>query len=675
MAGLMRAKEWSTTSLGAIDTWPQSLRTIVRVLLTSRFAMWMGWGPELTFFYNDAYARHDARRQASLGARPAVARGLGGNLAARSGRASSACCRPAKRRGTRTCCCSSSGAGIQRRPTTRSPTARVHRRSGRRRRHALRGHRGDRACDRRAADGAAARHSRRAASRRPTRSRAVSRAVRATLDADLRDLPFTLTYLFDEAGDARTLVCRTGIAPDDPAAVRDDRASRRLMAAWPRARGPDAIRAGVVVDLAGRFRRSADGRMGQASDARARLADRASRRRSGPPGIFVAALNPFRPLDDSYRELRRAARRASSRRDSPTRTPTRRNAAASKRSRRSIARRRRSFSNVSHEFRTPLTLMLGPVEDASPITSSRCAVATANALELVHRNALRLLKLVNTLLDFSRIEAGRVARAIRACRSVRRSRRNWPARFGRPWSGPGSTFDGRCEPIAEPVYVDRDMWEKIVLNLLSNAFKFTLARQRRRLGRPRGDGRARPCGRGHGHRHSAGRAAARLRAVSSRRGLHGRSHEGSGIGLALVHELVKLHGGELGVESEVGSGHHVHGLDSRSARRICLPNRLPCAASAPVPRRRPTPTPKKRCDGCRADRRRRSETATLSRDAGLPPRRPSTSGTCCSPTTTRTCATTRDGCCRSDGPWTPSATAAKRSPPRAHAGRTSSSPT
>ena len=55
MAGLMRAKEWSTTSLGAIDTWPQSLRTIVRVLLTSRFAMWMGWGTELTFFYNDAY--------------------------------------------------------------------------------------------------------------------------------------------------------------------------------------------------------------------------------------------------------------------------------------------------------------------------------------------------------------------------------------------------------------------------------------------------------------------------------------------------------------------------------------------------------------------------------------------------------------------------------------------
>ena len=55
MASLMRAKDWSTTPLGKAAGWPQSLRTVVRVLLTSRFAMWMGWGPDLTFFYNDAY--------------------------------------------------------------------------------------------------------------------------------------------------------------------------------------------------------------------------------------------------------------------------------------------------------------------------------------------------------------------------------------------------------------------------------------------------------------------------------------------------------------------------------------------------------------------------------------------------------------------------------------------
>ena len=56
LAALMRGKDWSATSLGPPGGWPHSLKTIVRVLLTSRFAMWMGWGPELTFFYNDAYA-------------------------------------------------------------------------------------------------------------------------------------------------------------------------------------------------------------------------------------------------------------------------------------------------------------------------------------------------------------------------------------------------------------------------------------------------------------------------------------------------------------------------------------------------------------------------------------------------------------------------------------------
>ena len=63
------------------------------------------------------------------------------------------------------------------------------------------------------------------------------------------------------------------------------------------------------------------------------------------------------------------------------------------------------FSNVSHEFRTPLTLMLGPTEDA--LGSPERALRGAD-LETVHRNELRLLKLVNALLDFSRIEAGRV---------------------------------------------------------------------------------------------------------------------------------------------------------------------------------------------------------------------------------------------------------------------------
>src|SRR3954468_9001024 len=55
LATLMRARDWSQTPVGPVASWPESLRTTVRIMLTSRFAMWMGWGPELTFFYNDAY--------------------------------------------------------------------------------------------------------------------------------------------------------------------------------------------------------------------------------------------------------------------------------------------------------------------------------------------------------------------------------------------------------------------------------------------------------------------------------------------------------------------------------------------------------------------------------------------------------------------------------------------
>src|SRR6202000_1759565 len=64
------------------------------------------------------------------------------------------------------------------------------------------------------------------------------------------------------------------------------------------------------------------------------------------------------------------------------------------------------FSNVSHEFRTPLTLMLGPIEEM--VNDAALPEATRGRVDLLHRNSMRLLKLVNSLLEFSRIEAGRV---------------------------------------------------------------------------------------------------------------------------------------------------------------------------------------------------------------------------------------------------------------------------
>ncbi len=125
--------------------------------------------------------------------------------------------------------------------------------------------------------------------------------------------------------------------------------------------------------------------------------------RSEPFGVFVLGLNPHRVLDDSIRsfvELLVGQVAASlSNADSYEEARRRADALAE------IDRAKTAFfSNVSHEFRTPLTLMLGPTEDAlaSPERALR-----GEALDTVHRNELRLMKLVNALLDFARIEAGR----------------------------------------------------------------------------------------------------------------------------------------------------------------------------------------------------------------------------------------------------------------------------
>ena len=128
------------------------------------------------------------------------------------------------------------------------------------------------------------------------------------------------------------------------------------------------------------------------------------------------------------------------------------------------------FSNVSHEFRTPLSLMLGPTEEA--LASPERAL-TGEALEIVHRNELRLLKLVNTLLDFSRIEAGR-ADASYVPTDLAEFTADIASTFRSAFMRAGLEFVVDCPALSQPVFVDREMWEKIVLNLLSNALKFTL---------------------------------------------------------------------------------------------------------------------------------------------------------------------------------------------------------
>ncbi len=131
------------------------------------------------------------------------------------------------------------------------------------------------------------------------------------------------------------------------------------------------------------------------------------------------------------------------------------------------------FSNVSHEFRTPLTLMLAPVEDALADTEESPTPRQQERLALAQRNALRLKKLVNTLLDFSRIEAGRIQASYEPT-DLASLTAELASNFRSACEKAGIELRVDCPPLLEPVYVDQSMWEKIVLNLVSNAFKYTL---------------------------------------------------------------------------------------------------------------------------------------------------------------------------------------------------------
>jgi GAF domain-containing protein len=130
------------------------------------------------------------------------------------------------------------------------------------------------------------------------------------------------------------------------------------------------------------------------------------------------------------------------------------------------------FSNISHEFRTPLTLMLSPIAEILE-NKRNLSDRTRENIEIAHRNALRLLKLVNTLLDFSRIEAGKM-QATYERTDITMFTKDLASTFRSAIERSGIEYIVDCETIQEPVYVDPTMWEKIVFNLLSNAFKYTI---------------------------------------------------------------------------------------------------------------------------------------------------------------------------------------------------------
>ncbi|KAI9005234.1 hypothetical protein BC832DRAFT_522160, partial [Gaertneriomyces semiglobifer] len=208
------------------------------------------------------------------------------------------------------------------------------------------------------------------------------------------------------------------------------------------------------------------------------------------------------------------------------------------------------FSSVSHELRTPLTLILGPLAE---LLSASLPPAQHSKLQLINRNSQRLLKLVNSLLDFSRLEAGRMAAAYRST-DLSRFTEDLASVFRAAIEKGGITFTVTVVPTKN-VWVDRDMYEKIIFNLLGNAFKYTLGGSITVSvsEAPGKDGvlvQVSDTGAGIPEAEHS-KVFERFHRVE---GMKGRSHEGTGIGLSLTRELVEMHHGRITVESEPGLG-------------------------------------------------------------------------------------------------------------------------
>jgi len=534
--------DWSATPLGPRDQWPSSLATVVQILLGSRYAMWMGWGPDLTFFYNDAYRPTLGVKHPWALGRPAreVWAEIWPDIGPRI--------RAVLETGTATwdeglfLLLERSGYPEETYHTfSYSPllddtgavagmlcvvTEETERVIGARRLESLNELSSALAATSSEAD--------------------VLAAVERAVGANRHDLPFTLLYLMDEDGTrARRAAC-TGIAVDHAAAPAVI-ALGDPTTPWPLTRVM-ASGSSVVVDSLSDHRDLPSGAW-DAPPRRAVLVPITQPGERRPAGFLVVGLNPFRQFDTAYAGFVQllAGQIGASLANVRAYAAERSRAAA-------LAELDRVktdfFSNVSHEFRTPLTLLLGPLEELMRRTD---IPATAHGeLVLAQRNGLRLLKLVNTLLDFSRIEAGRID-AVYEPTDLSSFTAELASAFRSAVERAGLTLIVDTPPLDSPVYVDRDMWEKIILNLLSNAFKHTFEGSIAVRVRA-SDGRIQVAVTDTG----AGIPEADVPRLFERfhrvQGARRRTHEGTGIGLALVQELVRHHGGQITASSREGVG-------------------------------------------------------------------------------------------------------------------------
>jgi PAS domain S-box-containing protein len=548
MGALMRAHDWSATPLGPVETWPQSLRTAVSIVLNSRYPMFIFWGRQHVKLYNDGYRPILATKHPWALGRPGpeiwpeIWDTIGPMVAAVVERGESTWSddlllfmhrngypeevyftfsySPIRDEsggiGGMFCACTETTEqvlGERRLRTLRELAAR--------------------AAEARTAEAACA-------------------LATETLTDNAADLPFALLYLIEPKRRRARLAGSAGLEPGTRASPRlvDLADAAGAATGWPLARVAQTGQPELVGNLAGNFGPLPNRPWPEPPDS-ALVLPVASPGKEGPAGLLVAAISPRRALDESYRGFLElvASQVAAAVANARAHEAERQRAEA-------LAELDRAkttfFSNVSHEFRTPLTLMLGPLEQILNQPAQAVPPAVQEQVELAHRNGLRLLRLVNTLLDFSRLEAGRVQASYEPT-DLSALTAELASIFRSAVEQAGLRLVVDCPPLPEPVYVDREMWEKIVLNLLSNAFKHTFEGEIALSLRPVGEQvelTVRDTG--------TGIPADELPRVFERfhrvRLARSRTHEGTGIGLSLVEELVKLHGGRIRAESQVDRG-------------------------------------------------------------------------------------------------------------------------
>ena len=547
MGERIRTLDWASTPVGPIEAWPRSLMTAVRIILGSRYPMFIWWGREMTHFYNDAYAPILGKRHPEALGQPAFEVwddiwDVVGPLAEAvldEGQATwnedlllvmerngypeetyftfsySPAANDAGGTGGVFCACieeTTRVVGERRLKTLRELAART------------------------------------------ANAQTVDDACRFSIEAisaNPYDVPFALVYLADGAGRAR-LAAATGLEPGDPAAPTeiDLEGGAEGGRSWPLGPVVDIGEPVTLSDLASRFGDLPGGPWPEPCHT-ALMVPVAQSGDRVPAGVLIAGVSPRRQFDDAYRGFLElvAGQVATAVASASAYEQERRRAEALA----DLDRAKTAFfSNISHEFRTPLTLMLGPMEELLARADGSIESDVRRQLDVIHRNGARLLKLVNTLLDFSRIEAKRVDARYEPT-DLATLTADLASVFRSAVERAGLSLVVDCLPLPEPVYVDRDMWEKIVFNLLSNAVKYTLEGRIEVALRPAGDSAeltVRDTGIGIADKELP-RLFERFHRVE---GARGRTHEGSGIGLALVQELVKLHGGSVGVESEVDRG-------------------------------------------------------------------------------------------------------------------------